>query len=98
MIHELKVDPAPWQRLLDGSKTFELRRDDRGYQHGDTLVLRCFDESAKDHECREDDCPYNYRAPDRTALRFTVGFVAKGTFYGLDLGEFAILSLVPEKS
>jgi hypothetical protein len=38
--HELKVVPPYMDALLDRSKTFEVRRNDRGYQRGDTVVLR----------------------------------------------------------
>lgn len=41
--HELKTWPGPFAALLDGSKTFELRRDDRAFVVGDTLVLKEFD-------------------------------------------------------
>lgn len=37
--HRIKTLPHPFAALLDGSKTFELRRDDRGYAVGDVLVL-----------------------------------------------------------
>lgn len=42
MLHELKLHPDHWEPLLTGRKTFELRRNDRGYQAGDWLVLRRF--------------------------------------------------------
>lgn len=38
--HNLKVWPEYWDALVSGEKTFEVRRDDRGFQVGDTLVLR----------------------------------------------------------
>lgn len=38
--HELKVLPQFYAALDDGSKTFEVRRDDRGFEVGDTLRLR----------------------------------------------------------
>lgn len=41
--HVLKTAPAYFERVWDGSKTFEVRLDDRGYQAGDTVVLREFD-------------------------------------------------------
>lgn len=37
--HVLKVAPEYWPALVDGSKTFEVRRNDRAYQKGDVLVL-----------------------------------------------------------
>lgn len=40
MIHLLKTDPVPFQLVLDKFKTFELRKDDRDFSVGDTLVLK----------------------------------------------------------
>ena len=37
--HVLKVAPEYWPALVDGSKTFEVRSNDRAYQRGDVLVL-----------------------------------------------------------
>jgi len=41
--HELKCYPDPFTAILDGRKTCELRRDDRGYMVGHRLLLREFD-------------------------------------------------------
>lgn len=38
--HELKVAPAYFGPIDRGEKTFEVRRDDRGFQKGDILWLR----------------------------------------------------------
>lgn len=37
--HELKVWPEYFKPLWEGTKTFEVRRNDRNFQVGDMLVL-----------------------------------------------------------
>ena len=39
MLHTLRTDPIPFQAMWDGIKTFELRKNDRGFKVGDTLCL-----------------------------------------------------------
>ena len=39
MHHELKIEPQFFEAVLDGRKTFEIRRNDRGFQAGDTVTL-----------------------------------------------------------
>ena len=40
--HRLKIAPQWYDRLADGTKTHEVRRNDRDFQIGDTLTLgRC---------------------------------------------------------
>ena len=41
--HFLKTWPQFFAALLDGTKTFEARKDDRGFKVGDLLVLQEFD-------------------------------------------------------
>ncbi len=41
--HTLKVQPPYFDALLDGSKPFEVRRNDRAYQKGDTVLLVAYD-------------------------------------------------------
>lgn len=43
MKHELKIWPQYYNRVKDGSKTFEIRDNDRGFQQGDSVLLREFD-------------------------------------------------------
>ena len=46
MQHELKIWPQYFQAVTEGSKTFEIRKNDRGFQKGDTVVLKEFIESS----------------------------------------------------
>ena len=39
MIHELKILPQYFKEVSNGNKTFELRKNDRNYKIGDTLLL-----------------------------------------------------------
>lgn len=39
-VHDLRVWPDFFRSLLSGEKTFELRKDDRGFRAGDVLRLR----------------------------------------------------------
>lgn len=40
--HELKISPEYFSEVINGNKTFEVRRNDRNYSVGDTLLLREF--------------------------------------------------------
>ena len=40
MIHELKIAPDYFEKVITGEKTFEVRRDDRPYAVLDGLRLR----------------------------------------------------------
>jgi hypothetical protein len=51
MTHELKTWPEYFQPVLDGRKTFEIRRDDRPFAVGDELWLREY-EPSKGHTGR----------------------------------------------
>jgi len=44
MTHELKIKPEYFLEVMNGNKTFELRKNDRDYMVGDTIILKEFDE------------------------------------------------------
>lgn len=64
--HTLKVQRPYFDALLDGSKTFEVRRNDRAYQRGDTLILVAYDGIYRDLVAHPDP------------IRRTVTFVYSG--------------------
>ncbi|WP_312613231.1 DUF3850 domain-containing protein [Oscillibacter sp.] len=41
--HKLKTLPKYFDKIVSGSKTFEVRRDDRPFTEGDTLLLEEWD-------------------------------------------------------
>ena len=49
MTHELRLWPQFRLALLDRSKRYELRKDDRGFAVEDTLVLETWDPTTGDY-------------------------------------------------
>ena len=47
--HIVKTHSNYFDRVMDGSKTFELRLNDRDYQVGDTVILANFDPVTKEY-------------------------------------------------
>lgn len=43
MVHELKILPRYFEAVLNKTKTWDLRKDDRGFQVGDLIRLHEFD-------------------------------------------------------
>jgi hypothetical protein len=51
--HELKIWPEHFRAVLSGRKAFELRKDDRGYEEGNLLVLREWEPATQDYTGRQ---------------------------------------------
>ena len=47
MIHSLKIWSKYFNAVISGEKTFEVRKNDRGFLVGDLLLLREYDPTAK---------------------------------------------------
>ena len=62
MEHRLKILPQFYTAVADGRKTFELRKDDRGFAGGDSLVL----------------CEWDGEAYTGRELRFDIGYMLEG--------------------
>lgn len=81
MIHELKIWPQYYARVADGTKTFEVRNNDRGFQPGDTVTLREWDPTPKeiDEFAPGGQCLGSYTEDGRytrsPTLAFRIGYV-----------------------
>lgn len=42
MVHDLKIKPMYYEKVITGEKSFEIRLNDRKYSVGDTLILKEF--------------------------------------------------------
>lgn len=78
MKHELKCWPQYFCRVSDGSKTFEYRTNDRGFQPGDEVVLKEWDPTIVERESYTPMGGQTYSEPqgysDRK-MHFKIGYV-----------------------
>ena len=86
MKHELKIWPQYYARVADGSKTFEIRENDRGFQPGDTVILK---EWNPQKESEKSVSPIGFT--DSKPLTFKIGYV-----FVLD-SDRVVFSLLPIK-
>lgn len=86
MKHELKIWPQYYSRVADGSKTFEVRDNDRAFQFGDTVVLREWDPEPIT-TTDQTKAPKGYT--DSPPLTFKIGYI-----HVLGSGQ-VIFSLLP---
>lgn len=76
--HALKTWPQYFDAVASGDKTFEVRRDDRGFQKGDELVLRRW---RNDIQCY-----------DGQEVRKVISYILTGGQFGVEPG-FVVLGL-----
>lgn len=79
-VHELKTIPHYWDAIERGEKTFEVRRDDRGFQRGD--IVRLYR-----------DTGYSGWKAARNLER-RIGWILTGGQFGIEPG-FIVFSLEP---
>lgn len=72
--HKLKIHPEHLEALQSGAKTFEIRRNDRGYEVGCILDLREWCPVKEDYTWRELMCRVTYM----TDYEQKPGFVVLG--------------------
>jgi hypothetical protein len=79
--HGLKCHPEPFTALLRGTKTFEFRKDDRGFAVGDLLHLREWDHETGLYSGRD-------------VVR-EVTYVLRGPAFGVPFG-YVVMSCAPD--
>jgi len=81
MRHEIKIYPEYFNLVNDGTKPFEIRKNDRDYKLGDRLFLREY-------------CTTKEEYTDRYCLK-EITYVLKGGSFGLD-PDYVILGLIDD--
>lgn len=81
MTHELKTWPVFFDETYKGRKNFELRKNDRNFNKGDTLILHEYDNIKKEYTGKK--------------LIRTVDYILHGGNFGLEIG-FVIMSISPK--
>lgn len=84
-VHSLKTDPDPFEAILNGTKRFEFRKNDRDFRPGDVLHLREKDRAE----------PWNFSGRSVVVL---VTYVMTGSDvhkYGVPKG-YILMSIVTE--
>lgn len=76
--HELKVWTEFWDDLDMGIKTFEVRKNDRDFKVGDTLVLKRYD-------------PIKQEYTGRSTIR-RIAYILHGGQFGIEQG-YCILGI-----
>lgn len=78
--HELKVWPGVFKAMCDLEKTFEFRKDDRGFMEGHFLWLREWNPDAKEYTGK--------------SLRRKITYILRGPAFGVP-AEHVVMAVVP---
>lgn len=85
MIHELKILPQYFKEVVNGNKTFEVRKNDRSFKKGDLLVLQEFD--GKEYTGLETRKEITYVLDDSKYLQDEYVVLGMGFIGGIDLNN-----------
>jgi len=78
MIHKLKIWPASFVAIMDGRKTFEVRKDDRIFNEGDWLELQEYEPELR---------AYTGRTTTRAVI-----YILRGPAFGIEAG-YVVMSI-----
>jgi hypothetical protein len=83
-IHVLKTWPEYFDAVVSGVKTFEVRRDDRGYREGDVLILQRWEPERQAYSTDATGHP--------EIMSKRVSYVLRGGQFGVEQG-FVVMGL-----
>lgn len=94
--HELKTASPYWDAIERGEKLFEVRKNDRFFQQGDTVVLlRLHEKHEGPYRIYTNAYGYAEADPDNAKrLTFRVGPILQGGQFGIEPG-YCVFSLLP---
>lgn len=78
--HYLKCWPNYYHRVVDRVKAFEVRKNDRDFQTGDTLILFEWDPGTESYTGNEISCKITY--------------ILHGPAFGIQEG-YCVMSIIP---
>lgn len=87
--HKLKCWPQYFDAIERGEKPFEVRRDDRGFQKGDRLLLQ------RTREGSNHLVDYDLDGNVRRELRRRITYILTGGQFGIEPG-YVVLGLETE--
>ena len=90
--HILKTWPVAWYAVASGEKRFEVRRNDRFFQRGDTVILECFDPETRKYKRADGGDAWNEGQVARVTFR--IGWMLQGGQFGIEPG-YCVFSLEP---
>jgi len=85
-VHTVKCWPVYFDAIKSGDRPFDIRRDDRGYQKGDTLVLQ------RTRETSLHNVDYDYHGKVVHELRKEISWIMTGGQFGIEPG-YVVLAL-----
>lgn len=85
MIHELKIESQYFKEVINGKKTFEIRKNDRNFKVGDLVKLKEIDEN-KEYTGNESVFEITYitdYAQKENYIVFSISKISKSEFIRL---------------
>ncbi len=94
MTHSLKTLAPYWYAIQRGEKRFEVRRDNRGFQKGDTLLLRLMTETSTGWQFETPEGTPTSNEHNAATITARVDWILTGGQLGIEPG-YVVMSITP---